>query len=403
MLTEEQKRKIEEKKTKALEKLKQKNKSQSFTSPVKNPSLPIAANVGPSFRKRPISNPIQEEQSEEYIVPKNMNKTSFSPKFKKQKQDNQSEECIVPKNMNKTSFSPKFKKQKQDNQEEYDPSKNYQTSPSKTLPKTSYSPKFKSSTCQPTFKRSIVKSFDQSSNSHKEEAKQQIEDNRLRALIKLKNKQNNSNYCKTKKSENSMHPTPPSAMGLSITNSVIKSSSRDKISLSTSYSPTFKKKVFAGTNKEDVNKEEPSKESSSLPICSNQQRGSFSPLFKMKSAAEDFFANESSTSMQRIPATSFSPKFRKKPSTTISTTESDNNSAIPINSNFTNSVFIFNGENSATDDLLSNEFIDVINSKQRAEENRKKALEKLKNKQTTEKSSLQSELQKSSQETESMF
>ena len=200
-----------------------------------------------------------------------------------------------------------------------------------------------------------------------------------------------------------MHPTPPSAMGLSITNSVIKSSSRDKISLPTSYSPTFKKKVFAGTNKEDVNKEEPSKESSSLPICSNQQRGSFSPLFKMKSAAEDFFANESSTSMQRIPATSFSPKFKKKPSTTISTTESDNNSAIPINSNFTNSVFIFNGENSATDDLLSNEFIDVINSKQRAEENRKKALEKLKNKQTTEKSSLQSELQKSSQETESMF
>ena len=304
MLTEEQKRKIEEKRTKALEKLMGKTQSQPFTSPVKNSSISIV-NVSPSSRKRPILNLTQQQQSTE---------------------------CIEPGKISKTSFSPKFKKQKQNDQEEFNPVRNDQSSPSsKTLPKTSYSPKFKNSmnnfynhdnnkndnVCsQPTFKRNIVKSFDQIpySNKNNKEAKQKIEENCLRD--------------------------------------------------------------------------------------SNEQKTSFSPSLKKKSATDDPLLNEASTARQKIPAISFSPKFKKKPLTMISTTESNTT----INLNATNSISISNELNSTTNDILSHEFIDVIDTKRRAEENRKKALEKLKNKQTAfGKSSLQSDLQRSSQETESRF
>ena len=456
MLTEEQKRKIEEKRTKALEKLKGKNQSQPFTSPVKNSSISIV-NVSPSSRKRPILNLTQQQQSTE---------------------------CIEPGKISKTSFSPKFKKQKQNDQEDFNLVKNDQSSPSsKTLPKASYSPKFKNSVnnfykhdknksdnvcSQPTFKRNMVKSFDEIpySNKNNKETKQRIEENRLRALEKLKNKQNNST-CTSKKSEGSIHPTPPNASGISKTNSNLISPIREKISLPTSYSPTFKKsltqqqqsstecvapgkisktsfsrklnkqkqidqeefKLVNDFYKHDDNKNDnvcsqPTFKKNIVKLFdqipysnknnkkakqkieenrlrdSNEQKTSFSPSLKKKSSTDDPLLNEASTARQKIPAISFSPKFKKKPLTMISTTESNTT----INLNATNSISISNELNSITNDILSHEFIDVIDTKRRAEENRKKALEKLKNKQTAfGKSSLQSDLQRSSQETESRF
>ena len=393
MLTEEQKRKIEEKKTKALEKLQQKNKIQPFSSPVKEPSISITS-FSPSFRKRPIEN--------------SLNSTKH----------NEPEKSSSNHSPFKTSFSPAFKKQKQGDQESNILGNN-RSPPLKTIPNTSYSPKLKKTTNNnngdiskfnpPTFRQSIIKSFDDASNSNKDEkeSKKRAEENRCRALDKLKSKKSNSTI--TRKFEESIQSTSQNidVIPLECTSKInsIWSPNGEKNSLPTSYSPSFKK--ITAVKEESKNIEKDAIESI-LSMYTNQPKTSFCSTFKNN--AESFPRELSTTTtMPIVQHSSFSPQSRKTPFS-ISSTKSNN-----INKNLNNncipaitlhnpiSVPIPKVGNSVKSINEPPGGLDVIEAKQRAEENRLKALEKLKNKQTTAAKSSQSEFQRLSQETESIF
>lgn len=341
MLTEEQKRKIEENRLKALKKLEEKNVN-SHQSPTKRKLTSTMQSSSPHLKSK--------EQMKVGGGSFPIFKTSFSPAFKQKTQPNN--------NSNATEImlcSPS----------------------SKMIPKTSFSPKFKNSTThqlksqisnQTSCRRSIVDSLNDVSEPATDNElllKQRAEENRWKALAKLKNKQT--------------VPTITDKYNLPLTEQKRKNETDlidhsftlpARIS-STSYSPSFKKRKIG---------REEEKNSINIDVCilpsmnTNRPKTSYSPSF-IKKYPDDVFSEPSKTVV-----------------------ESCNSNKV--------SVFdaLSKAETFSKTIIEPSESSDAAEAKQRAEENRLKALEKLKNKQTAPKPTLQPPPQERlSQQIEGLF